>query len=104
MDDYEPMMSFDRDICRDLRRRPPRRRGRRRSRSLPALAGAGPALELAIGTGRIALPLAARGVRVDGIDLSPAMVARLREKPGGDRHRGHHGRLRRCRRRRAATG
>lgn len=45
----------------------------------------GPALELAIGTGRIALPLAARGVRVDGIEISPAMVAKLRAKPGGDR-------------------
>ncbi len=43
----------------------------------------GPALELAIGTGRIALPLAAHGVRVDGIDLSTAMVAKLRAKPGG---------------------
>jgi SAM-dependent methyltransferase len=41
------------------------------------------ALELAIGTGRIALPLAEHGVRVDGIELSPDMVARLREKPGG---------------------
>ena len=41
-------------------------------------------LELAIGTGRIALPLAARGVRVDGIELSAGMIARLREKPGGD--------------------
>ena len=51
---------------------------------LEQLAGGGPALELAIGTGRIALPLAARGVRVDGIDLSPAMVAKLRAKPGGD--------------------
>jgi SAM-dependent methyltransferase len=44
---------------------------------------AGGALELGIGTGRIALPLAARGVRVAGIDLSPDMVARLRAKPGG---------------------
>jgi SAM-dependent methyltransferase len=51
---------------------------------LAALAGDGPALEFAIGTGRIALPLAARGVRVAGIDLSEAMVARLRAKPGGD--------------------
>ena len=50
---------------------------------LAALAGAGPALELGIGTGRIALPLAARGVPVTGIDLSEAMVARMREKPGG---------------------
>jgi len=44
----------------------------------------GRALELAIGTGRVALPLAARGVEVHGIDLSEAMVARLRAKPGGD--------------------
>ncbi len=49
---------------------------------LVELAGAGPVLELGIGTGRIALPLAARGVRVHGIDLSEAMVARLRAKPG----------------------
>jgi SAM-dependent methyltransferase len=45
---------------------------------------AGGALELAIGTGRIALPLAARGIRVAGIDFSPDMVAQLRAKPGGD--------------------
>lgn len=44
----------------------------------------GPALELAIGTGRIGLPLAARGIAVDGIDNSPAMVEQLRAKPGGD--------------------
>jgi SAM-dependent methyltransferase len=50
---------------------------------LAQLAGAGRALELAVGTGRIALPLAARGVPVDGIDISDAMVARLRDKPGG---------------------
>jgi SAM-dependent methyltransferase len=51
---------------------------------LAALAGGGAALELGIGTGRIALPLARRGVRVHGIDLSEAMVERLRAKPGGD--------------------
>jgi SAM-dependent methyltransferase len=51
---------------------------------LAELAGDGDALELGIGTGRIALPLAARGVRVRGIDLSEAMVARLRAKPGGE--------------------
>jgi SAM-dependent methyltransferase len=51
---------------------------------LASLAGDGAALELGIGTGRIALPLAARGVRVRGIDLSEAMVARLRAKPGGE--------------------
>ena len=52
---------------------------------LAALAGGGPVLELGIGTGRIALPLAARGLEVHGIDASPAMVAKLRAKPGGDR-------------------
>jgi SAM-dependent methyltransferase len=51
---------------------------------LAGLAGDGAALELAIGTGRIGLPLSRRGVRVHGIDLSEAMVAKLREKPGGD--------------------
>jgi SAM-dependent methyltransferase len=51
---------------------------------LAALAGDGAALELGIGTGRIALPLAQRGVAVHGIDLSSAMVARLRAKPGGE--------------------
>jgi SAM-dependent methyltransferase len=51
---------------------------------LAALAGDGAALELGIGTGRVALPLAARGVRVHGIDLSEAMVAQLRAKPGSD--------------------
>jgi SAM-dependent methyltransferase len=50
---------------------------------LADLAGRGAALELGIGTGRIALPLTRRGVRVHGIDLSAAMVARLRAKPGG---------------------
>lgn len=50
---------------------------------LAELAGDGAALELAIGTGRVALPLAARGVPVHGIDLSEAMVSRLRAKPGG---------------------
>jgi SAM-dependent methyltransferase len=52
---------------------------------LAGLAGPGAALELGIGTGRIALPLARRGVRVHGIDLSEAMVARLRAKPGAER-------------------
>jgi SAM-dependent methyltransferase len=51
--------------------------------ALAELARAGPVLELAIGTGRIAIPLAARGLEVHGIDASEAMVAKLREKPGG---------------------
>jgi trans-aconitate methyltransferase len=52
---------------------------------LAELAGDGAALEFAIGTGRIALPLAERGVRVAGMDNSEAMLARLREKPGAER-------------------
>ena len=51
---------------------------------LADLAAGGRALELGIGTGRIALPLARRGVPVHGIELSRAMAARLRSKPGGD--------------------
>jgi SAM-dependent methyltransferase len=51
---------------------------------LTRLAGRGPILELGIGTGRIALPLAQRGFSVHGIDASPAMVAHLRAKPGGE--------------------
>ena len=51
---------------------------------LVELAAGGRALEFAIGTGRIGLPLAARGVEVAGIEMSEAMAARLRAKPGGD--------------------
>jgi SAM-dependent methyltransferase len=51
---------------------------------LAGLAGDGLVLELAIGTGRVALPLAGRGIAVEGIDASEAMVARLRAKPGGE--------------------
>ena len=50
---------------------------------LAELAGGGKILELAIGTGRVALPLAARGLAVHGIEASEEMVAKLREKPGG---------------------
>jgi SAM-dependent methyltransferase len=51
---------------------------------LAELAGPGPVLELAIGTGRLALPLTQRGIEVHGVDTSEAMVAKLREKPGGE--------------------
>src|SRR5919109_2655639 len=51
---------------------------------LVEVADGGPALELGIGTGRIALPMAKRGVEVHGIELSKAMAARLRAKPGGE--------------------
>jgi SAM-dependent methyltransferase len=52
---------------------------------LAELAGKGPVLELAVGTGRVALPLAERGIEVHGIDSSDSMVERLRAKEGGDR-------------------
>jgi SAM-dependent methyltransferase len=52
---------------------------------LAELAGGGAALEFAVGTGRVALPLAASGVRVSGIELSGAMVERLRAKAGAER-------------------
>lgn len=51
--------------------------------TIAALAGGAPVLELGIGTGRLALPLARRGVEVHGIDASPAMLERLAAKPGG---------------------
>ena len=54
---------------------------------LAGLAGDGRVLELAIGTGRVALPLAARGITVEGVDASAAMVEQLRAKPGGESSR-----------------
>ena len=83
MKGYEPIMSFGEDVAE-------RYRDVQRGDEIAAvafleqLAGRGPVLELAIGTGRIALPLAARGIRVDGVDISPAMIAQLRAKAGGD--------------------
>src|SRR5579871_5707045 len=50
---------------------------------LAELAGPGPAMEFGIGTGRVALPLSRRGVQVHGIEISSAMVTRLKEQPGG---------------------
>ena len=80
---YQPVISFDDDYAQ-------RDRDFQRGDEVAAVAfleqrgGSGPALELGIGTGRIALPLVARGIRVDGIDLSQSMVDQLRTKPGGD--------------------
>lgn len=84
MKNYEPMRSFDAETAEIYDERDRRDDTLATVAFLEQLAGDGPALELAIGTGRVALPLAARGVRVDGVDLSPAMVAKLRAKPGGD--------------------
>ena len=83
MERYEPIMSFG-EAAAEIYDDVPRGDEAVAVAFLEQLAGEGPALELAIGTGRIALPLAARGVRVDGIDLSPAMVAKLQARPGGD--------------------
>jgi hypothetical protein len=83
MKGYEPVMSFPGDVAK-LDRDFQRGDEIAAVAFLKQLAGPGPALELGIGTGRISLPLAARGIRVDGIDLSPAMVDQLRTKPGGD--------------------
>ena len=83
MKNYEPGMSFGEDVA-EIYDDEPRGDEAEAVAFLEQLAGGRPALELAIGTGRIALPLAARDIRVDGIDISPAMVAKLRAKPGGD--------------------
>jgi SAM-dependent methyltransferase len=84
MKNYQPAMSFGENVAAVY---DTSQRGDETSTVafLKQLAKGGPALELAIGTGRIALPLAAEGVKVDGIDISPAMVAKLRSKPGGDK-------------------
>lgn len=84
MRNYQPAMSFDEDVAAIYDDIAQRGDEAATVTFLEQLAHGGPALELAIGTGRIALPLAARGVRVDGIDISPAMVSRLRGKPGGE--------------------
>jgi SAM-dependent methyltransferase len=87
MQHYEPIMSFGEDDAEHYDTEPDVTQRRDTTATvafLEHLAGGGPALELAIGTGRVALPLAARGIRIDGVDFSPAMVARLRAKPGGD--------------------
>ncbi len=83
MKGYHPMDSFDKASA-DVYDQELRGDEQATVALLAELARGGPALELAIGTGRIALPLAAKGIRVDGIDMSDAMVAQLRTKPGGD--------------------
>jgi SAM-dependent methyltransferase len=83
MEGYEPVRSFDEATAEEYDDLAVRGDEEATVAFLQALAGGGPALELAIGTGRIALPLAATGVRVDGIDFSEPMVAKLLAKPGG---------------------
>ena len=81
---FDPASSFGPDVAAQYDDHP---RGDEAAATafLAQLAHGQRALEFAIGTGRIALPLAERGVQVDGIELSPDMIARLRAKPGGDR-------------------
>mgnify|MGYP001018383709 CR=1 FL=1 len=83
MKGYRPEMSFDAVVAAEVRTY---RRGDEAAAVafLAQLARGGPALELAIGTGRIALPLAAQGIQVDGIDIAPAMVAELQAQAGGE--------------------
>ncbi|MDP6451709.1 MAG: class I SAM-dependent methyltransferase [SAR202 cluster bacterium] len=82
MKNYEPGMSFGEDAAKKYE---DYKRGDEDEAVafLEQAARGGPALELAIGAGRIGLPLAATGIRVDGIDFSPDMVAQLRAQPGG---------------------
>ena len=84
MKDFDPATSFGPEVAA---RYDEHQRGDEAEAAtfLAGFAKAGPALEFAIGTGRIALPLAARGVQVDGIELSPHMVAQLRAKPDGQK-------------------
>ena len=83
MEKYKPVMSFDEDAAEVYDDGAQRGDEMATVAFLEQLARGGPTLELAIGTGRIALSLTARGIRVDGIDFSSAMVAKLRAKPGG---------------------
>ncbi|MCA9831139.1 MAG: class I SAM-dependent methyltransferase [Dehalococcoidia bacterium] len=83
MKGFEPEHSFDEDVARTYDDVSLRGDEDAAVEFLAVLAGNRRTLELAIGTGRIALPLAAHGVSVEGIDISGAMVARMRAKPGG---------------------
>ena len=78
MQGFDPATSFGPDVAATYDQDEVRGDEAETVAFLAGLAGDGPVLELAIGTGRIGLPLAATGVRVDGIDLSPDMVERLR--------------------------
>ena len=84
MKGFDPRTSFGHETSRDYDAVSERGDEEETVAFLAGLAGGGEALELAVGTGRIALPLMKAGVRVDGIELSKDMVDRMREKPGGD--------------------
>lgn len=82
MKDFDPATSFGSDVAAHY---DDHQRGDEEDAAafLAEFAKDGSALEFAIGTGRIALPLAAKGIQVDGIELSPQMIEQLRTKPGG---------------------
>jgi SAM-dependent methyltransferase len=84
MQGYRPQDSFDQATA-EIYDDEPRGDEAATVELLAGLAAGGRALELAVGTGRIAIPLAATGVPVDGIDFSEPMLAKLRAKPGGAR-------------------
>jgi SAM-dependent methyltransferase len=83
--DFDPRTSFAYDVSKRYDAEETRGDERETVAFLARLAGERPALEFAVGTGRIALSLVRAGVRVDGIELSQDMVDRMREKPDGDR-------------------
>jgi SAM-dependent methyltransferase len=85
MDKYKPEMSYEDDVAEAYDNESMRGDEEAAVAFLEQLTQGGRALELAIGTGRIALPLSAKGIVVDGIDFSPSMIAKLRAKPGGDK-------------------
>jgi SAM-dependent methyltransferase len=84
MDGFDPITSFGRDASLRYDAEDTRGDEEETVSFLARLAGHQEALELAVGTGRIALPLTRAGVSVDGVELSRHMVDRMREKPGGD--------------------
>lgn len=85
MDGFDPAKSFGPEVAQRYDGHSLRGDEAETVEFLASHAGNGSALEFAIGTGRIAIPLSERGIRVDGIELSPDMVAQLRKKPGGDK-------------------
>jgi SAM-dependent methyltransferase len=85
LDKYKPEMSFEENTAESYDKASIRGDEIATVEFLEQFAQGGRVLELAIGTGRIALPLAEKGIRVDGIDFSPSMIAKLRSKPGGEK-------------------
>jgi len=85
LDKYKPEMSFTDNVAEGYDKTSIRGDESATVAFLEQFAQGGRVLELAIGTGRIALPLAEKGIHVDGIDFSPSMLAKLRAKPGSEK-------------------